>query len=43
MNYNSVEYESIDEDEYSCDQDEYVYNWNDRDYRNGRDEEEEDW
>ena len=42
MDYNSVEYELIDEDEYSCDQDEYVYNWDDSDYRNERDEEEED-
>ena len=43
MNYNSVEYEWIDEDEYSWDQGEYVYNWDDGDYRNERDEEEEDW
>ena len=43
MNYDSGEYEWIDEDGYSWDQDEYVYNWDDSDYRNERDEEEDDW
>ncbi len=43
MNYDSGEYEWIDEDGYSSDQGEYVYNWDDSDYRNERDEEEDDW
>lgn len=43
MNYDSGEYEWIDEDGYSWDQGEYVYNWDDIDYRNERDEEEDDW
>lgn len=43
MNYDSGEYEWIDEDGYSWDQGEYVFNWDDSDYRNERDEEEEDW
>lgn len=43
MNYDSGEYEWIDEDGYSWDQDEYVYNWDDSDYRNECDEEENDW
>ena len=42
MNYNYVEYELIDENGYSCDRDKYVYKWDDSDYRNERDEEEED-
>lgn len=42
-NYDSGEYEWIDEDGYSGDQGEYVYNWDDSDYRNERDEEEDDW
>ncbi len=37
MNYDSGEYEWIDEDGYSWDQGEYVYNWDDSDYRNERD------
>lgn len=43
MNYDSGEYEWIDEDGYSWDQGEYVYNRDDSDYRNECDEEEEDW
>lgn len=43
MNYDSGEYEWIDEDGYSWNQGEYVYNWDDSEYRNERDEEEEDW
>lgn len=43
MNYDSGEYEWIDEDGYSLDQGEYVYNWDDSDYINERDEEEDDW
>lgn len=43
MNYDSGEYEWIDEDGYSWDQGEYVYNWGDSDYRNECDEEEDDW
>lgn len=43
MNYDSGEYEWIDEDGYSWDQGKYVYNWDDSDYRNERDEEEDDW
>lgn len=43
MNYDSGEYEWIDEDGYSWNQGEYVYNWDDSDYRNECDEEEDDW
>ena len=43
MNYDSGEYEWIDEDGYSWDQGEYVYNWDDSDYRNKQNEEEDDW
>lgn len=43
MNYDSGEYEWIDEDGYSWDQGEYVYNWDDSDYRNEQNEEEDDW
>lgn len=43
MNYDSGEYEWIDEDGYSWDQGEYVYSWDDSDYRNECDEEEDDW
>lgn len=43
MNYDSDEYEWIDEDGYSWDQSEYVYNWDDSDYKNECDEEEDDW
>lgn len=43
MNYDSGEYEWIDEDGYSWDQGEYVYSWDDSDYRNECDKEEDDW
>lgn len=43
INYDSGEYEWIDEDGYSWDQGEYVFNWDDSDYRNEFDEEEDDW
>lgn len=43
MNYDSGEYEWIDEDGYSWDQGKYVYSWDDSDYRNECDEEEDDW
>lgn len=43
MNYDSGEYEWIDEDGYSWDQGEYVFNWDDSEYRNERDKEEDDW
>ena len=43
LNYDSGEYEWIDEDGDSWDQGEYVYNWDDSDYRNKCDEEEDDW
>ena len=39
FNYDSGEYEDIDEDGYSLSRGEYVYNWDDSDYRR----EEEDW
>ncbi len=38
-NYDSGEYEYIDKDGYSIDRGEYVYNWDDSEYR--REEEEE--
>ena len=38
-NYDSGEYEDIDEDGFSCSQGEFVYNWDDSEYRR---EEEED-
>lgn len=40
FNYESGEYEWIDKDGYSIDRGEYVYNWDDREYR--REEEEEE-
>ena len=43
MNYDSGEYEWIDEDGYSWDQGEYVFNWDDSDYRNELHEEEDNW
>ncbi len=43
MNYDSGNYEWIDEDGYSWDQGEYVFNWDDSDYQRERDEEEDDW
>ncbi len=40
FNYESGEYEYIDRDGYSIDRGEYVYNWDDSEYR--REEEEEE-
>ena len=40
-NYDSGEYEYIDKDGYSIDRGEYVYNWDDSEYRCEREEEEE--
>lgn len=42
MNYESGEYEYIDADGYSHDRGEYVYNWDDSEYRR-EEEEEERW
>lgn len=39
FNYDSGEYENIERDGFSIDQGEYVYNWDDSEYR--REEEEE--
>ena len=39
LNYDSGKYEYIDRDGYSLDQGEFVYNWDDSEYR--REEEEE--
>ena len=38
LNYDSGEYENIDKDGYSIDRGEYIYNWDDSEYR--REEEE---
>ncbi len=54
MNYDSGDYEWIDEDGYSWDQGEYVYNWDDSVYKKDdyghsifdddeEDDEEDDW
>ena len=40
MNYESGNYEYIDENGYSWDRNEYVYNWDDSEYRREREEEE---
>ena len=40
LNYESGEYEYIDRDGYSWDRGEYVYNWDDSEYK--REEEKED-
>lgn len=45
-NYDSGEYEYIDHNGYSQTQGEYVYNWDDREYRQEEEEqeqEEDDW
>ncbi len=42
LNYDSGEYEYIEEDGYSLDRGEYVYNWDDSEYRREREEEEEE-
>lgn len=40
MNYESGDYEYIDENGFSWDRGEYVYNWDDSEYRREREEEE---
>ncbi len=40
MNYESGNYEYIDENGFSWDRGEYVYNWDDSEYRREREEEE---
>ena len=42
FNYDSGEYEDIDEDGYSQTQGKYVYNWDDSEYREEEEEEEEE-
>lgn len=42
LNYDSGEYEYIEEDGYSLDKGEYVYNWDDSEYEREREEEEEE-
>ena len=41
-NYDSREYEDIDEDGYNWTRGEYSYNWDDSEYRKEREEEEEE-
>ena len=41
LNYDSGEYEDIDENGYSSTRGEYVYNWDDSEYRREREEEEQ--
>ena len=41
FNYESGEYENIERDGFSIDQGEYVYNWDDSEYRREEEEEEE--
>ncbi len=41
LNYDSGDYEWIDENGYSIDQGEYVYNWDDSEYRREEEEEEQ--
>lgn len=42
MNYDSGDYEYIDRDGFSIDRGEYVYNWDDSEYRREEEEEEEE-
>ena len=42
LNYDSGEYEYIDKDGYSIDRGEYVYNWDDSEYRREEEEDEEE-
>lgn len=42
FNYDSGEYENIERDGFSIDQGEYVYNWNDSEYRREEEEAEEE-
>lgn len=39
LNYDSGEYEYIDENGFSLDRGEYVYNWDDSEYRHEQEEE----
>ena len=41
FNYDSGEYEYIERDDFSIDRGEYVYNWDDSEYRREEEEEEE--
>ena len=41
LNYESGDYEYIDRDGFSIDRGEYVYNWDDSEYRREEEEEEE--
>ena len=41
FNYDSGEYEYIDKDGFSIDRGEYVYNWDDSEYRREEEEEEQ--
>ena len=41
-NYDSGDYEYIDRNGYSWDRGEYIYNWNDSEYRREKEEEEEE-
>lgn len=48
FNYDSGEYENIESDGFSIDRGEYVYNWDDSEYRREEEEErrrkdEDDW
>lgn len=42
FNYDSGEYENIERDGFSIDQGEYVYNWDDSEYRREQEEAEEE-
>ena len=42
FNYDSGEYENIERDGFSIDQGEYVYNWDDCEYRHEEEEAEEE-
>ena len=42
FNYDSGEYENIERDGFSLDQGEYVYNWDDSEYRREEEEAEEE-
>lgn len=42
MNYDSGDYEYIDRDGFSTDRGEYVYNWDDSEYRREEEEKEEE-
>ena len=42
LNYDSGEYENIERDGFSIDQGEYVYNWDDSEYRREEEEAEEE-